>query len=73
MRHMFVAAAFILVALVITFGTASVLQGIATARRDPGISPDPTAVVADPVKTSPAKLKASEQARQAILAARRAG
>ena len=73
MRHLLVASAFILVALVITFGTASVLQGIATARRDPGISPDPTAVVADPAKTSPAKLKASEQARQAILAARRAG
>ena len=68
---MLVAAAFILVALVITFGTASVLQGIATARRDPGMTtPDPT--VAEPAKTGPAKLKASEQARQAILAARRA-
>jgi hypothetical protein len=68
MRHLFVAAAFILVALMITFGTASVLQGIATARKDPGNNPDPT--LAEPVKTSPGKLKPSEQARQAILAAR---
>ncbi len=69
---MFVAAAFILVALIITFGTASVLQGIATARRDVGTT-TPAPVVAEPAKTTPAKLKASEQARQAILAARRAG
>ncbi len=70
MRHLFVAAAFVLVALMITFGTASVLQSIATARRDPGVSPDPT--LAEPVKTVPAKVRQSEQARQAILAARRA-
>ncbi len=71
MRHVFVATAFVLVALVITFGTASVLQGIATARRAPVAHPDP-AVVAEPLKTTPAKAR-SEQARQAILAARRAG
>ena len=69
---MLVAAAFILVALAITFGTASVLQGIATARREYRENPDP-AVVAEPAKTTPAKLKPGEQARQAILAARRAG
>jgi hypothetical protein len=71
MRHVFVATAFVLIALVITFGTASVLQEIATARRVPATNPEP-AVVAEPVKTTPVKAR-SEQARQAILAARRAG
>ena len=73
MRHLFVATAFVLVALLITFGTASVLQGVATARKNPATTTTPDPTFGEPVKTGPVKLKPSEQARQAILAARRAG
>ncbi|MFI5003017.1 MAG: hypothetical protein ACHQK9_24280 [Reyranellales bacterium] len=71
MRHLLVTAALILVALVVTFGTASVLQGIATARKDTNTMPEP--VIAQPAKTGPTKLRPSEQGRQVIFAARRTG
>ena len=71
MRHLLVATAMVVAGLVITFGTASVLQNVAAAKRDTVYIPDP--VVAEQNK-SPAVVKQrnGEQARQVILASRRA-
>lgn len=70
MRHLFVATAMVIVGLVVTFGTASVLQNVAAARRDNVQIPEP--VVAEQNKAPVTKQRNGEQARQVILASRRA-
>ncbi len=71
MRHLLVATGLVIAGLVITFGTASVLQNVAAAKRDTVYIPEP--VVAEQNK-APAvtKQRNGEQARQVILASRRA-
>jgi hypothetical protein len=54
MRHLIVASTMIMVALVITFGTASVLQGVATAHV---AQPEPFVVEAARPAVKPAAIK----------------
>ncbi len=54
MRHLIVATTMIVTALVITFGTASVLQGVATAHV---AQPEPLVVEAARPAVKPAALK----------------
>jgi hypothetical protein len=54
MRHLIVATTMIMVALVITFGTASVLQGVATAHV---AQPEPFVVEAARPAVRPAAIK----------------
>jgi hypothetical protein len=67
MRHLFVATTMILVALVVTFGTASVLQGVATAKGSS--TPEPFVVEAKPAKPAPAKERVTFQSRDRIRSA----
>ncbi len=65
MRHLIVAATMVVAALVITFGTASVLQGVATAHV---AQPEPFVVEAARPAAKPAALKdrVTAQARERI-------
>lgn len=58
MRHLIVTAALIVAALTITFGTASVLQGLAVAR-GPSMNPEP--VVAEPSTQAPGQQAPGKQ------------
>ncbi len=65
MRHLIVAATMIVTALVITFGTASVLQGVATAKV---VQPEPFVIEAARPAVKPAALKErmTSQARERL-------
>ena len=56
MRHMIVAAAMLVVALVVTFGAASVLQGVAMAKGPASSEPF---VIIEAAKPGPAKATAN--------------
>ncbi|HSI00600.1 MAG TPA: hypothetical protein VLA02_08365 [Reyranella sp.] len=58
MRHVIVAATMLVVALVITFGAASVLQGVAMAR---GPASNEPFVVIEAAKPVPAKATANKE------------
>ena len=59
MRHFLVGATLLAVALVATFGVASVLQGYATSP----LRTAPVPAAADPAKAPPNKLSPGEQGR----------
>ena len=66
MRHLFVAAALVGVALIITFGVATMLQGLATSRREP--MPEP--IAEPPPATAPAPRARPESGRALIVSRR---
>ncbi|SJZ78949.1 hypothetical protein SAMN02745126_02298 [Enhydrobacter aerosaccus] len=66
MRHLLVAATMLIGALVVTFGTASVLQGVATARVNAPAEPfvvEATRPAVKPVSTKDRVLQARERLR----------
>lgn len=66
MRHLLVAATMLLGALVVTFGTASVLQGVATARVSTAAEPfvvEATRPAVKPVGTKDRVVQARERFR----------
>lgn len=65
MRHLIVAAALVGVALTITFGVATMLQGLATSRREP--MPEP---IAEPPPTTAPAPRARESGRALIVSRR---
>lgn len=68
MRHLFVATALVVTALTITFGVASVLQGVATARRE--VIPEPISV-GEPARLPSTRPGPAEQGRRVVLVSRR--
>ena len=58
MRHLIVATAMLVVALVVTFGTASVLQGVAMAK---GPASNEPFVIIEAAKPGPAKATVNKE------------
>ena len=58
MRHMIVATTMLVVALVVTFGAASVLQGVAMAKGPASAEPF---VIVEAAKPAPARVTASKE------------
>jgi len=66
MRHFLVAATMILGALIVTFGTASVLQGVATAHVTGPAEPFVVEAIRPAVKQAGTKERGVTQARERI-------
>jgi hypothetical protein len=71
MRHLLLAATMLVVALVVTFGTASVLQGVAVARNsNPSSEPFVITEMAKPAaKPASTKERVTSQFRERIRSA----